>query len=643
MKQRLVGLFLLLALAATLLLPLNIAEAGIEEQTQSSSTDSLNRDEMERSGQRLTITNRTVSKLAFLLHKYGNPTGNITFTIRNVTDDSIINSKFWGNASMLATTATWEEVTFDTPILINEEVRILVEFDEVWSGIQDDVRVSWMEGDVKGGEEGTNYDGSWHDDPGGYGWDCAYRYTYLTNATITTNNATYVTRTTARLNSYLSDDGGEACDVRFQYDTTSGGGGTVNMSENQTTCPLTNKLYSGLWEWAGQRLNITGRNVTALSFPLMKVGSPTGDVNFTIRYDGNNTLINSVTWGDASALNTTKQWESASFTSPVVVNATVHILVEYYGGDASNYIQYHHEDSDVKANENFAHYDGAAWTNLSTYDGGYNYTYLSTSGYTYNTSWVNDTYTTGDSPYADITSLTTNTTYYFRVQVRNTMGTTNGSELNFTTYPVIYEPTNLTAYPDATTISLTWTKGVNAAYTMIRGQVGAYPANYTDGEQVYAGPMSTALHSGLSPGTTYYYRARSYDNAGYSANYTDILMTTSAYTNVTQETPAAPTTPSNWWGTPDYTNLQNIAGYGIINTVADNFEIPRNTFWMSLILILIMSIGLFIYSVQHNVTVALVLMGIMIVTASIAGLLPLWLIAAIGIPVAGIMMVKRRV
>jgi len=43
--------------------------------------------------------------------------------------------------------------------------------------------------------------------------------------TITTNDATYVKRTTTRLNSYLNDDGGEPCDVRFQYSTTSGGGG----------------------------------------------------------------------------------------------------------------------------------------------------------------------------------------------------------------------------------------------------------------------------------------------------------------------------------------------------------------------------------------------------------------------------------
>ena len=156
------------------------------------------------------------------------------------------------------------------------------------------------------------------------------------------------------------------------------------------------------------------------------------------------------------------------------------------------------------------------------------YLSLTGSGEWTNTDWINDTYVTGDSPYVDITSLAVGTTYYFRVQARNAMGTVNGSELNFTTFPAIFPPTNFTAYPDSSSISLTWTKGIGTAYTMIRGQAGDYPANYTDGDQVYAGFMSTALHDGgLIPGTTYYYRSYSYDGAGYSDNYTDIMMTLS--------------------------------------------------------------------------------------------------------------------
>jgi len=315
-------------------------------------------------------------------------------------------------------------------------------------------------------------------------------YVASTTPTITTNDAIYITRTTARLNSYLNDDGGEPCDVRFQY--------------------------------------------------------------------GN--------------------------------------------------------------------FSGAAGNN-----------------YTVNTSWVNDTYLTGDSPYLDIANLTNSTQYFFRVQANNTQGLTNGSELNFTTSTDALPPTNFIAYPNSTSISLAWIKGIGSTYTMIRGQVGAYPANYTNGTQIYAGSMSTALHSGLTPGTTYYYRAWGYDIIGYSENNTSIMMTTLASGGDVTETPTAPGTPSNWWGVPDYTNLANIAGYGFINEIAVEYSIPENTFWMSLILIGIMCVGLFIYSVQHNATVALILSGAMIAVASIAGLLPLFMIALVVIPAAAIMLVKRRV
>jgi len=82
-----------------------------------------------RSGQRLTIANRKVTKLAFLLLKSGSPpAGDVTFTIRRVSDGSVILSKVWGSAPDLPTVKTWEEVEFDTPTLVNQEVRICVEY-----------------------------------------------------------------------------------------------------------------------------------------------------------------------------------------------------------------------------------------------------------------------------------------------------------------------------------------------------------------------------------------------------------------------------------------------------------------------------------------------------------------------------------
>jgi len=99
-------------------------EEQTEEQTQNNAESSIHSAAQHRAGQRLTIPNRKVTKLAFLIRRGGSPTGNITYEIRRVSDDSLIVSKVWGDAGALPTINTWVEVTFDTPPTINEEVRI---------------------------------------------------------------------------------------------------------------------------------------------------------------------------------------------------------------------------------------------------------------------------------------------------------------------------------------------------------------------------------------------------------------------------------------------------------------------------------------------------------------------------------------
>lgn len=266
----------------------------------------------------------------------------------------------------------------------------------------------------------------------------------------------------------------------------------------------------------------------------------------------------------------------------------------------------------------------------------------STGNYTTNTTWVNDTYTTGDYPYADITGLTLNTTYYFRVQATNSEGMANGTELNFTTLLTLNPPTNLTAYPSSHNVSLIWAKGVGSTNTRVQFKIGSYPTNYTDGEQIYFGTMSTVTHSNLTPGTSYYYRAWGESGGNYSTTNASIMTTTYAGA-IPDVMPATPPVPSGWWGIPDYTVLENVAGYGILNDYAETYDIPLDTFWFILILMLIMGAGLFIYSKSHNATVAILIVGALIVIASFAELLPLWLLVAFGVPAISIMLVQRRV
>lgn len=148
-----------------------------EEQTQSNSQAILCSDFNTRVGQRLTISNRTVTKLSFRMESWVPTSGDVTLTIRKVSDNSTIVSKVWGDASDIPDPVDWIEVTFDTPTLINEEVRILVEFSGGQLAGWEYIRAWIQESDVKSGEYLTRYvSGGWSDT---LAWDCAYKYTYL--------------------------------------------------------------------------------------------------------------------------------------------------------------------------------------------------------------------------------------------------------------------------------------------------------------------------------------------------------------------------------------------------------------------------------------------------------------------------------
>ena len=127
-----------------------------------------------RAGQKLTIPNRIITKLAFMLCKVNSPTGDVTFTIRKVSDDSIINSKIWGNASVLPDYPSYQyqEVTFDTPVLINQEVRILCEFSG--GNVSNAIGLNYCSSTVKPNECFTYYKTNYSD----VGYDAVYVYTY---------------------------------------------------------------------------------------------------------------------------------------------------------------------------------------------------------------------------------------------------------------------------------------------------------------------------------------------------------------------------------------------------------------------------------------------------------------------------------
>ena len=148
----------------------------VEEQLLYDAYQFLRAGQNIRHGQHLTIPNRKVSKLVFVIARYGNPPGDVTFTIRKVSDDSIIASKVWGAASTLSTDPEWKEVTFDTPVIVNEEVRILVEYNA--GDPSNMLKHYFWNADVKAGEYvEVYYNTTWVDYPAR---DTAYQYTYTT-------------------------------------------------------------------------------------------------------------------------------------------------------------------------------------------------------------------------------------------------------------------------------------------------------------------------------------------------------------------------------------------------------------------------------------------------------------------------------
>ncbi|MBA7566852.1 hypothetical protein ES708_08551 [subsurface metagenome] len=149
-------------------------EEYTEEQTQFNAFGALSSPYTHYLGQRLIISNREVTKLGFWLSKTNSPTGDVIFQIHRISPDEVIASKLWGDASTLPTTPTYQEVKFDTPTLINEEVRICVHYP--YGTMYSFITVRYQDTDVKANEYLSYFANlTWQDFTD---MDCAYRYKY---------------------------------------------------------------------------------------------------------------------------------------------------------------------------------------------------------------------------------------------------------------------------------------------------------------------------------------------------------------------------------------------------------------------------------------------------------------------------------
>ena len=133
-----------------------------------------------------------------------------------------------------------------------------------------------------------------------------------------------------------------------------------------------------------------------------------------------------------------------------------------------------------------------------------------------------------------ITGLTAGTTYHFRVKAVNSVGTTNGSDMTFTTLGL--PPAAITlASTNIKTNGATLNASVNAnmastTVTFEYGTTTSYGSTATASQSPVTGNSNTNVSAditGLTTGTTYHYRVKAVNSVG-TTNGSDMTFTTIA-------------------------------------------------------------------------------------------------------------------
>lgn len=117
-------------------------------------------------------------------------------------------------------------------------------------------------------------------------------------------------------------------------------GAKTEQIYNVNTGATTEKIDSVDKIRAGAKITaapLIGFQVRKVKFFIRKVGAPTGNYTVSIR-DGSDVVVVSATFS-ASALSGTAAFVEHNLGSPVLLGTNYRILIEYSGGDTSNYIE----------------------------------------------------------------------------------------------------------------------------------------------------------------------------------------------------------------------------------------------------------------------------------------------------------------
>lgn len=237
-----------------------------------------------------------------------------------------------------------------------------------------------------------------------------------------------------------------------------------------------------------------------------------------------------------------------------------------------------------------------------------------------------------------ITGLDKGITYYYSAYVEDSYGyIAEGNITSFTTASAITLDW-LVAHPvSSTSIDLEWQWNPAEDSTSKIGiyyKEGSYPTSRADGTRCYYGLGTDFTHKGLLPGTSYYYRAWVYDldDTTWSADYVESWATT--FGGVAPTTPSEE--PDTWFTEPSclaYSKLPLLPD--AIDAIYDGFGIPQTTSCVLFTLLWIGVLALVAYIFTRTAILVTMVLMVLIIMVSIAGLLPMWMIA-ISISIGGL-------
>jgi len=260
------------------------------------------------------------------------------------------------------------------------------------------------------------------------------------------------------------------------------------------------------------------------------------------------------------------------------------------------------------------------------------------------TSWMED-YLTGSSFEYLATNLTVDQKYYFRGEAYNSAGSINSTALDFTT--VFAAPANFQAIPNTQTSALiSWTSIGDK--TLVRVKIGSFPADRLDGEQAYFGPGSSTSYGGLTPGVNYFFRAWSWREGDvYSAAYAE-----DACASPGGSLPGPPGLPSldfpnpegpSWWfQTPSSDNIQSWPGVGLVDSTADDLGMTGGYMWTIVSGIILMAVGLGCVSIGSSLLITVIVVGFAMGVLSMIGLMPGWFVVGYLLIIGGLAFTLQR-